>query len=70
MCHVDTSLSHCANWVLVKATMNTCVHMLCSGCDRHLMGLQIVAFEEGIDKPELFSDPSWVKRCCVYLILL
>lgn len=32
-----------------------------SGCDRHLMGLQIVAFEEGIDKPELFSDPSWLK---------
>lgn len=30
------------------------------GCDRHLMGLALIALEEGVPMPELFLDPSFV----------
>ncbi len=39
--------------------------MCLTGCDRHLMGLQLIAMEEGIERPALFTDPSWVKRWVV-----
>ncbi|XP_059489007.1 peroxisomal carnitine O-octanoyltransferase [Neocloeon triangulifer] len=29
------------------------------GCDRHLFGLQCLAFENDIPTPEIFTDPSW-----------
>ncbi|XP_065348241.1 peroxisomal carnitine O-octanoyltransferase [Cloeon dipterum] len=29
------------------------------GCDRHLFGLQCLAYENGIAPPEIFTDPSW-----------
>jgi carnitine O-octanoyltransferase len=32
------------------------------GCDRHLFGLQCLAFENNIPTPEIFKDPSWTKR--------
>jgi len=32
------------------------------GCDRHLFGLQCLAFENGIPAPEIFKDPSWTLR--------
>ncbi len=31
------------------------------GCDRHLLGLYLTALENGIEVPELFADPSFVK---------
>ncbi|CAL1262005.1 unnamed protein product [Larinioides sclopetarius] len=31
------------------------------GCDRHLLGLYMIAVEEGIDVPEIFLDSSWIK---------
>ena len=33
-----------------------------SGCDRHLFGLYCIAKENHIPLPELFTDPSYVKR--------
>ena len=32
-----------------------------SGCDRHLLGLQLTARSLGLDTPEIFTDPSWKK---------
>ena len=31
-------------------------------CDRHLLGLFCISEEEGLPLPELFTDPSFVKR--------
>jgi carnitine O-octanoyltransferase len=31
------------------------------GCDRHLLGLYLTAIENGIEIPEIFIDPSFVK---------
>lgn len=31
------------------------------GCDRHLMGLALIALEDGTPMPELFLDPSFVR---------
>ncbi len=31
------------------------------GCDRHLFGLSMIAYETGIPF-ELTNDPSWIKR--------
>ncbi|KAF0298202.1 Peroxisomal carnitine O-octanoyltransferase [Amphibalanus amphitrite] len=31
------------------------------GCDRHLMGLQILAGEAGLPTPDIFTDPMWKK---------
>jgi len=31
------------------------------GCDRHLFGLQIIAMEQGLPLPELYSDPAYTK---------
>jgi len=31
------------------------------GCDRHFLGLYITAIENGIDIPEIFIDPSFIK---------
>ena len=33
-----------------------------AGCDRHLLGLMLVARELGIDTPEIYTDPAWKKR--------
>lgn len=33
-----------------------------SGCDRHLLGLYVVATESGMPLPDIFKDPSWIKR--------
>ncbi|XP_064456216.1 peroxisomal carnitine O-octanoyltransferase-like isoform X2 [Ornithodoros turicata] len=51
---------------LLKQTVETFTYLMMdccsnSGCDRHLMGLAMVALEEGIPMPELFFDPSFVK---------
>ena len=32
------------------------------GCDRHLLGLQILAAETGTPTPDIFTDPMWKKR--------
>ena len=32
------------------------------GCDRHLLGLKIASLENGIDMPDIFTDPAYVKR--------
>lgn len=32
------------------------------GIDRHLFGLYIIALEAGMDTPEIFLDPAYVKR--------
>ncbi|RWS24070.1 peroxisomal carnitine O-octanoyltransferase-like protein [Leptotrombidium deliense] len=31
------------------------------GCDRHFLGLYVICLEEGIELPEIFTDPSFVK---------
>lgn len=31
------------------------------GVDRHLLGLKLIALENGIDVPELYKDPSFVR---------
>jgi hypothetical protein len=31
------------------------------GCDRHLLGLYLAAIENGVEIPQIFSDPSFVK---------
>ncbi len=32
------------------------------GCDRHLLGLKILALERGLELPEIFKDSSFTKR--------
>jgi hypothetical protein len=32
------------------------------GCDRHLLGLQILAKENGIEEPQIFKDKSFTIR--------
>lgn len=32
------------------------------GCDRHLLGLKILAQERGLPTPEIFTDSAWKKR--------
>lgn len=32
-----------------------------AGCDRHLFGLYCTALEEGLEIPDLYSDPSYTK---------
>ncbi|XP_006822398.2 peroxisomal carnitine O-octanoyltransferase-like, partial [Saccoglossus kowalevskii] len=39
--------------------MNECVNN--DGCDRHLLGLQLIASESKIPLPELYKDPSYIK---------
>ena len=34
-----------------------------TGCDRHLMGLQILALQRGVQFPELFTDKAYTLRC-------
>ena len=34
-----------------------------AGFDRHLLGLYLVAKEEGLPTPHLFMDPLYAKRC-------
>lgn len=41
------------------------VTLACVGFDRHLLGLYLIAKEEGRPTPELFLDPLYAKRCCV-----
>lgn len=36
--------------------------MTFAGFDRHLLGLYLIAKEEGLPTPELFMDPLYVKR--------
>lgn len=36
--------------------------MAFAGFDRHLLGLYLVAREEGLPTPELFLDPLYAKR--------
>lgn len=33
------------------------------GFDRHLLGLYLIAKEEGLPMPDLFTDPLYSKRC-------
>jgi hypothetical protein len=33
-----------------------------AGCDRHMLGLMIIAKSLNLDTPEIFSDPSYKKR--------
>ncbi|GIX67153.1 peroxisomal carnitine O-octanoyltransferase [Caerostris extrusa] len=42
-----------------KSLMKDCSEN--NGCDRHLLGLYMIAMEEEIDIPEIFLDSSWVK---------
>lgn len=42
------------NRLMAEATDN-------QGCDRHLLGLQILALEGGLPMPQLYTDPSYVK---------
>lgn len=39
--------------------------LACAGFDRHLLGLYLIAKEEGRPTPELFLDPLYAKRYCV-----
>ena len=32
------------------------------GCDRHLLGLQAIAMEDGLPMPALYTDPAYTKR--------
>jgi len=32
-----------------------------NGCDRHLLGLMLIAKELGEEAPEIFSDPAWTR---------
>ena len=32
------------------------------GIDRHMFGLYCIAMENGIELPEIFTDPSYIKR--------
>lgn len=32
-----------------------------SGCDRHLLGLYLIAMENGLELPEIFTDPSFTR---------
>ena len=36
--------------------------MFSTGCDRHLLGLYLIAMEQGMDIPQIFMDPAFVKR--------
>lgn len=38
---------------------------LVAGFDRHLLGLYLIAKEEGRPTPELFSDPLYTRRYCL-----
>lgn len=31
------------------------------GCDRHLLGLYILALEDGLETPEIYTDKAWTK---------
>lgn len=31
------------------------------GCDRHFLGLYLTSLEEGIELPQIFSDPAFMK---------
>lgn len=31
------------------------------GCDRHLLGLMLIAGELGLEMPKIFTDPAWKK---------
>lgn len=31
------------------------------GCDRHLLGLRVLAKENNMPDPEIFQDPAWIK---------
>jgi carnitine O-octanoyltransferase len=33
-----------------------------AGCDRHLLGLYLIAVEQGEEVPELFRDPAFIRR--------
>lgn len=41
------------------------VTLACAGFDRHLLGLYLIAKEEGRPTPDLFLDPLYAKRYCV-----
>ena len=45
---------------LALISMLSVVHLL--GCDRHLLALFIIAEEEGLPLPEIYTDPAWTKR--------
>ncbi|RWS08099.1 peroxisomal carnitine O-octanoyltransferase-like protein [Dinothrombium tinctorium] len=40
--------------VMKKAMQN-------EGCDRHFLGLYVISLEEGIELPDIFTDPSFIK---------
>ncbi|XP_052770762.1 peroxisomal carnitine O-octanoyltransferase-like [Mya arenaria] len=42
------------NRLMAEATEN-------KGCDRHLLGLQVLAIEGGLPMPQLYTDPSYIK---------
>lgn len=44
----------------LNSILTTC--MKGKGCDRLLLGLYMTAVEQGLDVPELFKDPSYIKR--------
>ncbi|CAH1238849.1 CROT [Branchiostoma lanceolatum] len=35
--------------------------MLNRGCDRHLLGLQILSDQAGMTRPDIYTDPAWTK---------
>jgi len=41
------------------ASMVDCCNL--KGCDRHLLALSIMAEEEGLPLPEIYTDPAWTK---------
>lgn len=34
---------------------------MATGCDRHFLGLYMVAQEEGLDLPSIFADPAFMR---------
>ena len=37
-------------------------YLFLTGFDRHLLGLYLIAKEEGLPVPDLFTDPLYAKR--------
>ncbi|XP_006824922.1 peroxisomal carnitine O-octanoyltransferase-like [Saccoglossus kowalevskii] len=63
---IDVNVSPSDRFQLFLNAINKHVQMMeeCKnneGCDRHLLGLQLIASENGIPLPELYKDPAYVK---------
>lgn len=63
---LDKSVSERQRLTLLLSTIDTHVRLMeeakeGKGCDRHLLGLQILSMENDLPMPDIFLDPSWRK---------